>query len=71
MAFLHPFHQKKSQNVSADVPERRHESAHRRDEATSAQSFFAAEKACKQKRKIKNWKRAYDTVGFGARDFVH
>ena len=53
MVFLHPFCQKKSQNASADVPKRRRESAHRRDEATLAQSFFVAEKTCKTNKKLK------------------
>ena len=58
MVFLHPFCQKKSQNASAGVPKRRRESAHRRDEATLAQSFFVAEKTFKKNEKKKNSKRA-------------
>ena len=54
MVFLHPFCQKKSQNASADVPKRRRERAHRRDEATLAQSFFVAGKTCKKNGKMKN-----------------
>ena len=48
MVLPHPFCEKNPQNASADVPKRRRESAHRRDEATLAQSFFVAEKTCKK-----------------------
>ena len=53
MVSLHPFRQKNTQNASADVPKRRRESAHRRDEATLAQSFFVVEKTCKKRRNKK------------------
>ena len=49
--FPPPFSPEKSQNASAGVPKRRRESAHRRDEATLAQSFFVAEKTCKKNEK--------------------
>jgi len=55
--FLHPFRQKNTQNASADVPKRRRERAHRRDEATSAQSFFVDEKSSKKNRKNKKLKK--------------
>ena len=57
MVFLHPFCQKKSQNASADVPKRRRESAHRRDEATLAQSFFCRWKNLQKKQKNEKLKK--------------
>ena len=54
MVFLHPFRQKKSQNASADVPKRRRESAHRRDEATLAQPFLSLKKLAKKNENMKN-----------------
>ena len=57
MVFLHPFHQKNMQNASADVPKRRRESAHRRDEATLAHSFFVAEKTFKKNEKREKLKK--------------
>ena len=57
MFFLHTFRQKNTQNASADVPKRRRERAHRRDEATLAPSFFVAEKSCKKTKKNEKSKK--------------
>ena len=63
MVFLHPFCQKKLQNASAGVPKRRRESAHRRDEATLAPSFFVAEKIIKTNETNKKLQKGIQHAG--------
>ena len=58
-------------NVNADAPKWHRECETRRDEATLALSVFLAKKKYKKCLKNVQLKKAYGTVGFGARDFAH
>ena len=58
-------------NVNADAPKWHRECETCRDEATLALSFFVDKKKYKKCQKMLNWKKAWGTVGFGARDFAH
>ena len=58
-------------SVNADAPKWHRECETCRDEATLALSVFLLKKSTNNVEIMLNRKKAYGTVGFGARDFAH